>query len=181
MFNINEFRSALKYGGARTSLFEVRITNPVFGGADRVSPFMVKAAQLPSFNLNQIEVFHFGRSIKVPANHTYEDWTTTIINDEDFSVRNAIEAWSNMINGPETNIRKLPTSEQSQYKSIADVTQFSQTGQPLRSYRFIGIWPTNISSIELDWGNEAVQEFQVTWAYDYWVVGDSITGDAGGV
>lgn len=180
-FDINEFRAALKYGGARSSKFEIRVTNPITNVADQRLSLMARAAQLPASNLNMIEVFHMGRPIKVPGNRTYEDWTTTVINDEDFAIRNSIETWSNAINGFQTNIRKLPTSEQSLYKSTADVIQYSQTGQVLRTYRFIGIWPLNVATIELDWSNEAVEEFQVTWAYDYFILGDTVTGDAGGL
>ena len=49
-FNVNEFSGALKGGGARASLFQVQITNPINGVADAQVPFMVKAAQVPSIN-----------------------------------------------------------------------------------------------------------------------------------
>ena len=83
-FNINTFTGALKLGGARGSLFSVSITNPVNGVADIQTPFMVKAASIPSSELGVIDVPYFGRQVKVPGNRTFPEWSTTIINDEDF-------------------------------------------------------------------------------------------------
>jgi hypothetical protein len=46
-FNINEIKSQLTFGGAKASLFQVQITNPINGLADLKTPFMVQAAALP--------------------------------------------------------------------------------------------------------------------------------------
>lgn len=181
-FNIQDFKSNLKYGGARTSLFSVQITNPANTIADLQTPFFIKAASLPGININPLSVSYFGRPIKLAGNREFEDWNVTVINDEDFKIRNAMEQWSNSINGFETNVRKFPTSEHSQYKSTATITQFSQTGSALRTYKFIGIFPTNIAAIEMDWENESVQNFGVTFSIDYWVVDSSIDNQlAGGI
>ena len=180
MFNINTFRSELKYGGARTSLFQVTMTNPIDTSADSKLPFMCKMASLPASTITPIETHYFGRPIKLSGNRTFEDLNLTIINDEDFKVRNALEAWSNSINALERNIRTLPSSQTSLYKSTAEVQQLGQNGDILRTYKFVGVWPTTIAQIDLDWSNEAVQEFQCTFAVDYWYVSKSNTGDGGG-
>lgn len=61
-FNINEFKSQLVGGGARPTLFQVQILNPVLPNADFKVPFMVKTAQLPGSTLGTIEVPYFGRN-----------------------------------------------------------------------------------------------------------------------
>lgn len=61
------------------------------------------------------------------------------------------------------------------------MTQFSKTGTPVRVYNFVGIFPTEVSAIEMDWGTDAVSEFTVTFTYDYWEVSGGITGNAGGL
>ena len=179
--NINSFRSDLRFGGARTSLFDVQITNPIDGSADSSVPLRCKAASLPGYTINPLEAFHFGRPIKLPGNRTFEDWNVTFYNDEDYAIRDQLEAWVNSVNSPEANRRELTTSAQSLYKSDALVTQLSQTGQRLRSYKFSGLFPTQVAPIEMDWANEAIQEYQVTFSIDYFYVDTSITGDAGGV
>lgn len=182
-FNINEFRSALRYGGARSSLFQVKLTNPVNGTADGVFSFMCRAASVPNRDINPIAVPYFGRNIKVAGvNQNYADWNVTIINDEDYAIRNAFEEWSHAINSPIGNIRRLPTSEQSLYKTVADVTHYSQTGQKLREYKFHGVFPVSVGAMQLDWGQDDITSFDITLSVDYWVVGEaSTTGFAGGV
>jgi len=179
-FNINLFAGALKLGGARTSLFQVNITNPANGAADIQVPFLARAAQIPAATIAPLDVPYFGRQLRLAGNRTFADWTATIINDEDMQIRNAMEEWSNTINGFQTNLRKFGASSPALYKSTAQVTQFSKTGVPVRVYNMVGIFPTEISAIEMDWGTDAVSEFTCTFTYDYWEVSGGITGNAGG-
>ena len=88
-FNVNLFQGAMKLGGARPSLFQVNITNPANGVADIQTPFMVKAAQIPAGTIGNIAVNYFGRPVNFAGNRTFEEWTVTILNDEDFQIRNA--------------------------------------------------------------------------------------------
>lgn len=169
-FNINEMRANLQFDGAMPSLFRVILNNPVSSVGDAKFSFMCKAAQIPESNLGMIEVPYFGRRMKVAGVRQYPDWTTTIINDEDFAVRRALEAWHAAINSSEGNLRSTAA-----YRTRATVEQFSKDGSIVRRYFIENCWPVNISSIELSWENEAqIEEFSVTWAYDYWNVDDAI-------
>jgi hypothetical protein len=175
-FNINEMRSQLVYGGARQNLFQVQILNPANGAGDLKTPFMVQAAQIPASDLGIIPVFYFGRQMKLAGDRTFGEWTVNIINDEDFLIRNAMEEWSNKINRLERNIRDI-----NRYKSVATVTQYAKDGSKIRAYEFNGIFPSNIAPIDLDWSTtDQIESFQVTFQYDYWTVGQSSTGSAGG-
>lgn len=178
--NISEFRAKLKFGGARTNLFKVKITNPAVGGVDSDLAFRATSTDLPAWTVTPIQVFYHGRSIKVAGNRQFADWTVNIINDEDFNLRNAFETWSNKINSVEGNVRTFGTSEQSLYKSIGEVTQMSQTGADLRTYRMNGIFPIDVGQIAVDWSNDNVQYFPVTFSLDYFTIETSATGNAGG-
>jgi len=180
-FNINEIRSQLSLGGARNSLFQVTIQNPANGAADVKVPFLVRATSIPASTLGLIEVPYFGRKIRLAGDRTFADWTVTVINDEDFTIRNAMEQWSNQIQTFQTNVRDFATASPSAYKAQAQVTQFSKTGQALRTYTFNGIFPTEVSPIELDWNaTDTIEEFTVTFQYDWWEVTGGSTGNAGG-
>lgn len=175
-FNVNEIKSQLAHGGARQNLFQVRLTNRGNGSADLKLPFMCQAASLPASNLGTIQVPYFGRFIKLAGDRVYDPWTITVINDEDFLVKNAMEEWSNRINRFQGNVRELLD-----YKSDAEVIQYSKDGRELRTYKFIGIFPSIVSSIDLDWGqNDDIERFQVELQYDYWIVSGGSTGRAGG-
>lgn len=180
-FNIGNLRSNLVGGGARPTLFQVLITNPVNPAADFKIPFMVKAAALPSYTIGNIDVPYMGRVIKEAGDRTFEDWTVTVINDEDFLIRNAMESWQGAINRLRRNIRDTGGSSSLLYKSQASVQQFSKTGEVIREYQFDGIFPLTIASIPLSWETrDAIEEFEVTFAYDSFEVLPGTTGDAGG-
>lgn len=180
-FNINEIRSQLTLGGARNSLFQVTIQNPANSVADIKVPFMVQAAQIPASSLGTIEVPYFGRKIKLAGDRTFAEWTVTVINDEDFLVRNAMEQWSNTINSLQGNLRGFGAASPLLYKAQAQVVQYSKTGVPIRTYQFNGIYPSEISAIDLDWNaTDQIETFQVTFQYDWWEVTGGITGNAGG-
>ena len=179
-FNVNQFAGALKGGGARNSLFQVFINNPVNAVGDVQVPFMCKAAQIPAATLAAIEIPYFGRQIKIAGNRTFAEWAPTIINDEDFSIRNALEEWNNSINQFAGNLRSFGASSPSEYKSTARVPQFDQMGTVVREYEFVGLFPTEVSTIDLAWETDGIEEYTVTFQYDYWQVSGGTTGNAGG-
>jgi len=180
-FNINEIKSQLLFGGARQSLFQVQFNNPANSIANVKLPFMARAASIPEARLGNITVPYFGRKINLAGDRTFADWSVTVINDEDFLVRNAMEEWSNRINSFQGNIRSFGSASPLLYKSDAKVTQFSKTGVPIREYTFHGIYPADVSNIDLDWdATDRIEEFRVTFLYDYWDVTGGVTGNAGG-
>jgi hypothetical protein len=164
-FLIDEFRGQLTGGGARANLFECEITNP-YGGDDQKFTFMAKASQLPGDTLGVIEVPYFGRTMKVPGNRTFAEWTVTVINDEDFNVRTGMEQWMTTIN---SHIANIGTPSPLLQKSVGTIKQFSKDGSTLKTYQFIGIFPADISPIDVAWdSNDTIEEFTVTFQYDYW-------------
>lgn len=179
-FNINEIRAQLEFGGARSSLFQIAVTNPVFPAADIKLPFLCEAATIPTSNIGAIQVPYFGRLINVPGDRTFDPWSVTVINDEDFAIRNALEAWQNAINALERNIAQRGAPPVN-YKSQAIVTQYSKDGSELRTYQLNGIFPTTIGEISLAWGEQnTIERFQVTWVYDNYEVVGGKTGNGGG-
>ena len=180
-FNINEIRSQLTLGGARPALFQVIMNNPVNAAGDAKLPFMAKAAQIPASTIGTIEVPYFGRKIKIAGDRTFAEWTVTIVNDEDFLIRNSMEEWMQSINSHLGNVRKFGAASPLLYKQNAQVGHYSKTGLPVRQYTFNGMWPVEVSTIDLAWeSTDQIEEFTVTFNYDYWEVDGGITGNAGG-
>jgi len=180
-FNINDIRAQLTFGGARPSLFQVIISNPVNSVADLKLPFLCKAAQMPASTLGLIEVPYFGRKLRMAGDRQFAPWTVTIINDEDFLIRNAMETWNNSINLYQQNITALGSGAPSLYKSQATIAQFGKAGELLRTYQFNGIYPESVSAIDVAWASvDEIEEFQVTFQYDTFEVLNSVTGNAGG-
>ena len=171
-FNVNQFRSQLQGDGARPNLFEVTLPFPAFslpGNAQTKTTFMCKTAQLPGSTLGVVPVQYFGRELKFVGNRTFADWTVTIINDEDFVVRNAFERWMNGINSHNLNVRNPIASTPLGYSVDGEVTQFGKAGNTIKKYRFVGMFPSDITPIDVDWGsNDTIEEFSVTLTYQFW-------------
>ena len=178
--NIQEFRSRMTGGGARSNLFEVEITFPEGIGiseslvSDKV-PFLVKAAEIPASNLGNIPVPYRGRVLPIAGDRTFDPWTVTVINDTDFLIRDAMEKWSNSINDIQTAQGSINPEV---YQTSARVFQKSREGngpsdteRDLRIYKFEGIYPNVVSSIPLDFGaTDQIEEFQVTFNYLFYEV-----------
>lgn len=61
------------------------------------------------------------------------------------------------------------------------MTHFGKDGQILRVYQFNGLYPSEISSINLDWNTQdQLEEFDVTFEYDSFEIVSGTTGNAGG-
>jgi hypothetical protein len=171
-FSVNEFRSQMTGDGARPNLFEVSMPFPAFASpanAQTKLTFMCKTAQLPGSTVGVVPVNYFGRELKFVGNRTFADWTISVINDEDFIVRNAFERWMNGINSHNFNVRNPLALAPLGYSVDSDITQFGKQGNVLKKYRFIGVYPTDITPIDVDWGsNDTIEEFSVTLTYQWW-------------
>lgn len=179
-FNVQNFRASMVADGARASLFDVQLTFPLavgtggsapgtFGTAQQQVTFRAKATSLPGDSITSIGVNYFGREIKLAGNRSFTDWSITVIQDEDFDLRNSFERWMSGINSHVANLR-LPVmlSGDGGYQQDALVTQYGKTGDVIKQYKLVGCFPTDVSAIDLDWGADNIEEFQVTFAYQWW-------------
>lgn len=180
-FAVNEFVSNLRLDGARTNYFQVEVTNPIASGADNILPFLCRSAGIPESEINVIQLPYMGRTLHFAGvRPQFQPWTIQVINDEDFAIRNALETWHNYINSMRGNLRRFPTASPQEYKSVAKVYQMSKLGDVIRTYQFYGMFPSSIAPIQLDYGNDGIEEFQVTFVYDWWEIVEGTTGNAGG-
>ena len=172
--NISDFKSKLIGGGARPNLFEVELTTLPDGvtGWDADSfQFLCKAAALPAQNIASIDVPFRGRIFKVAGDRTIDTWTVTVINDEDFVLRNAFENWTQQIADLTTN---LGATDPSSYMTNAKVFQLGRGSSKastssdgnenvvLKEYEFIDIFPTSVSAIDLSYDTgDTIEEYTV--------------------
>lgn len=172
-FKIEDFKSKMKFGGARPSLFEVSIDGATQFGLSEGGKFFIEAAQLPASNLGVIQVPYFGRIVKLAGDRQFDPWTVTVINEEDFNLRNALEEWSGKINSLQGNERDFVYLEEENYKKEATVTQYGKNGPSdvLRRYKFHGLFPQVVGAIDLNWQSlDEIERFQVTFEYDYFTI-----------
>ena len=176
-FTIDKFRTgALAAGGARANLFEVVISDIdatlMSAAGVKEFTFACKAANIPAMAVGVVEVPYFGRVVKVPGNKTFDNWSVTIINDEGFLVRNGMEKWVASMGTHIGNVQSAASSKlEAGLYGNATVQHYGKTGESnvLAEYEFTNIFPVSIGEIALDWSsNDAIEEFTVEFAYDYW-------------
>ena len=172
-FNIKEFiGQGLRLGGARPTLFDVVLTMPpaipgVGPEGESKFRFTCRATSAPASSIASVDVGYFGRYTKVAGDRTFADWDVTVINDEDFVVRDMFEAWHNAINTIVSN-RKIVGGNS--YTSTGIITQYGKQGNIIKQYQIFDLFPTTVSDMALSWDTQnQIQEFGVTFAYNYWV------------
>ena len=169
--DIISFRNRIKEV-ARPNQFQVELGFPE-GLTSTVSElaefgtFLVKGANLPASTVGTVELPYRGRVLKIAGDRTFEPWTVTVINDEGFKLRNAFEEWSDKISKLAENRSFFDNA--TQYQTSAVVRQLSRSGGDIKAYKFEGIYPVNISAIDLAWdSNDAAEEYTVEFAVQYW-------------
>ena len=168
-FTINSFRQGIQSVGgvARPNLFEVVISDAPDNFPTTGFPFQCKIATIPPSTMGVIEVPYFGRMIKIPGNRTFDNLSVTILNDENYTIRNGVEKWMQRMNDHKTNTsRATMESIQAQITISHYKVNGQSTGQ---GWKFVDAFPVALSEIALDWGsNDTAEEFTIDFAYDYW-------------
>jgi hypothetical protein len=174
-FNVATFRASLLADGARAALFDVILTLPATVAALVPGPvtldiaFKARATSLPGDSVSSIPVNYFGREIKVAGTRTFPDWSITVINDENFLIRNSMEIWMNGINSHVGNLRAGDLATSVQYQGDALVNQYAKTGELIKQYKMVGLFPIDVAAQDLDWASgDQIEEFGITFAYQWW-------------
>ena len=179
--SISDFKGQLVGGGARPNLFEVQLANiPGVtnwqGDTATAFTYLCKAANLPASTIANVDVPFRGRIFKVAGDRTIENWSITVINDEDFKIRNAFEEWMQLIAKLDNN---LGATNPSSYMVDADVYQLGRGGKVgarsnssageasavLKQYKMQGIFPISLAAIDLSYDTgDTIEEFAVEFA-----------------
>jgi hypothetical protein len=191
-FSVTKFRAELGTG-SRPNLFKVQVTPPAsFTATDFTSfEYLCRSGSLPSATLGTIEIpMNGGRRLKMGGDRTFTEWTSTVLNDENFKIRSLMESWQNNIvktnyeisstlGNRSASTAAVGTSPAGLYGTVM-IYQLKEDGSsvPNGSYRLKNCWPSDISAIDLSYDTtDAVEDFTVTWTYDYFENGFAQDGD----
>lgn len=192
--SITGIRAQLTGSGARPNLFQVTMAFPLVssagvggipGPASGLVTFMAESSSIPADKIGEIEVPYMGRKLYYPGDRDFDPWTITVMNDENFFIRDAFEMWMSALNSHQGNIRDNSAATPAGYTTNALVQQFSKLDlPPIKQYQMVSFFPTELGAIELDWGtNNTIEKFQVTFRYQWWDAIGSTNGpttDGGG-
>jgi hypothetical protein len=89
------------------------------------------------------------------------------VTDNNWRVYKELFKWHNDINEWLTNHNNLNATDRSQYKAEMTIRLKDQTYRDTLVYKYIGVWPSDINGITLDWNENKAADFQVTFIFDY--------------
>ena len=174
-FAVTDFKTNLATGGggARPSLYTIDINGPTttlsFSGSSNI---LVKAAAIPASTIAPLTTNYMGRAYKTPGFRTFDVWNVTVINDEDMAARSKIIAWMRQLTGTLQGNRDTTFGGSSRvlakHEGDATVAQMGLDGNSKQSWKVHQMWPTELGEIALDWSSDAIEEYTVAFAFDYW-------------
>ena len=170
---ISEIKNAIGQG-VRPNLFRVSFASDAWTQPEGLS-FLVKAAALPASTLGVVDVAHMsGRRYKLGGDRTFADWTTTVLTDPGYNVRKALEDYqAAFVNVDyETGTVNQGAGNRGEVDlTTVTVEQFNADGSVQTTYKLQNAWISEIGATNLSYDNtDTIEEFTVTWVYDYHTV-----------
>jgi hypothetical protein len=168
MADISSFKSNLATGGVRSNQFRCILAFPSAaqpGAAGSIAEFLCKSAAVPSMDVAPVEVMYRGRPVYFAGERTFNPWTITLYNDNNFVLRTAFENWINAMSSPDSTTGIIAPSS---YQEQLSVQQLDRNDQVVAEYSLIDAFPTSVGEIQLSWDqNNQIQEYTVTFSYNY--------------
>ncbi len=171
MSTISAFKAQMAGGGARPNQFRATLTFPrtiqngLTARATQAGQFLCRAASLPAVSLQDVVVGFRGRPVHFAGEREFPAWTVSILNDNDFLIRDAFEYWSDsIVNFDRTNGLLRPAD----YMTDLVITQLDRDDRALKSYIFRDAFPTTVGEIQLSFDqNNQIEEFPVQFVYNW--------------
>ena len=165
MTTVNDFIQNFTIG-ARANLYQVEID-----GFDEKLKFVCKAAQVPGKSIGAIEVKYLSHTIKVAGDPVFEDWTITILHDEDHEIRTKLDDWQAKIIANDDAVGSTTLND---YFQTAKISQLKKDGtvNPDGVYVLFNAWPQSVEPMEMGFENaDTIVEYGATFSYTHWEKG----------
>ena len=138
---------------------------------------MCTEAELPgtSYQTSLAVGHHQGIQEEFPNLRTFPPLNLTFYVDADHVILEVLETWMTFINPITNNKRNFNAfgrfNYPEDYKEIMHITKFERdafqkSGSKLSSYEFVNVWPTNLASMRVAYGETNVLRLSVQLAYD---------------
>ena len=164
--NLDAFKQAFQ-GGVRTNLFNVVINK--IGGDKSI---LCKSAALPETSVDPIDVQWRGRTLHVPGDRKFAEWTATFYLDTALDIHAKMVAWHNEYNDMATNTGSIGLNAFYNTKQITG-NMIDRTGAdiPNSKFKLTNPWPSKVGSVALDVASTEMGTFEVVFYYDYCTYG----------
>lgn len=160
--SLDNFISGFK-NPAKTNLYKLVISGE--GGAVVPSGLDIRAkgTQLPSADINVMEIPYKGRKVKIPGERTFAEWTVTIMETADMSIRKKFEQWVSAMDS-EDQIKRNTAALSTITVTLLKPDNVTKSME----YVLYGAFPSSIASVDLSFDEQtAPLEYSVTFQYTY--------------
>lgn len=132
---------------------------------------LCKASNFPSMTIGQIEVFNQGRKLILPGDTSYTNtWTLTFYGTEDHAIRKDMISWMKAADHFQNNSH---SGNPAALMGELSVEQLDSAGNATVRYTFHNVFVQEVGEIALgDDTQDTAMEFDVTFSFTDWVVGD---------
>lgn len=179
MADWNGFISSLKSGGrARACMFEWIVPPPELGSVIGNADYKLRSASMPGSSVETLTAYWFGLEYKIGGSRRFNDWTVSIMCDNQSLISNIrvqFEAWINSINliHPFLVNKHGATKPKSgnlinaSYLSRQSLAMLDDEGNKTTIIVLEDSWPKEIGDITLDHTSTDFATFDVTFSYLY--------------
>lgn len=163
---------------ARTSLYDVQaVGDPaqvwnfdlflpaIPGSADtRALTWKCMTTALPGFLLDSVAAALHGVELRFAGRANYSHtFNSSFLETSDWSGRSQILAWKESARSWKNN----SGSTSAAYKVPAQIVLYDDLPSVQRTINIYGLWPSEVADIELNGGESAIVQMNVTWQYDW--------------
>ena len=166
--NVNKMTEHITRG-ARPNFFYVELTPPVgasaiFGDVSSINYF-IKATDLPDTGVGTIDVNYMSHVIPYAGDPDHShDHKFSVINEEDFGVRDMFQNWIKLIAHPKNGTQLKYT----QYTGSATIYQLGGLGEIIKAVRLVGMFPVKNNKLALSWDDKnKIETFDVDVKFAY--------------
>jgi len=162
--SLDRFISGFK-NPAKTNLYKLIIKGEGGAVVPELEGFNIRAkgAQLPTSDINIVEIPYKGRKVKIPGERTFAEWTVTIMETAEMGVRKAFERWISVMDAEDTIQRNTAA-----LCTIDCILLKPDNQTPSMTYTLFGAFPSSIASVDLTFDEQtAPLEYSVTFQYSY--------------
>lgn len=180
MNKVAELKAALG-AGARANKYRINFSVPaaikttsLLSNVD----VLCKAASFPQVSIGQIEVFNQGRKLIIPGDTAYDNtWNLTFYNTEDHALRKDMISWMVAADHFQNNSH---SGNPDSVMGELSVVQLDSKGNATAKYTFHNVFVQSVAELSVgDDTIDTIQEFDVTFSFTDWVVGDGVLNNPG--
>ena len=134
------------------------------GAATKQLTLRCKTATIPGIQNEEVTVALYGAQVKFAGRNVYPmTLQVTYLETRDTPVRTIIRSWIEYAR----NVRQNTGNYKVAYAQQADLVLYDDQENVIQTTRVYGIWPTQLSEPNMDGGQSAETNYDVTFAYDY--------------